>query len=216
MIRVIVADDHNLVRQGIRALLEKDNNIKVVGEARDGVEALELVKYLKPDILVVDINMPKIDGIEVIKRISQMQLRTRTVILSMYLDESLVKKAIKSGAEGYLVKQSITEDLIKAVYAVYANEIHLSPLITQKMNLEVILSEAVEDDDPFERLSAREREICKLVAEGHTNQAVATDLGISIKTVEKHRANIMYKLGLHDTASLVREAIRHNLIFLES
>jgi len=213
---VIVADDHNLVRQGIRALLEKDNNIKVVGEARDGAEALELVKYLRPDILVVDINMPKMDGIEVIKRVKQLQLRTRTVILSMYLDESLVKKAIKNGAQGYLLKQSITEDLIKAIYAVYAGEIHLSPLITQKMNVEVILSETAGDDDPFEQLSAREREICKLVAEGHTNQAVATELGISIKTVEKHRANIMYKLGLHDTASLVREAIRHNLIFLES
>jgi len=216
MINVIVADDHNLVRQGIRALLERDANIKVVGEAADGAEALELVKQLKPNILIVDINMPLMDGIEVVRRISHMQLRTFTLILSMYLDESLVKKALKNGAKGYLVKQSITDDLIKAVHTVYSGEIHLSPIISMKMDLPEILAETAAIEDPFEKLSAREREICKLVAEGNTSQSVALKLGISIKTVEKHRANIMYKLGIHDTASLVREAIRHNLIFLEA
>lgn len=216
MINVIIADDHTLVRQGIRALLERDTNIKVIGEAQDGVEAFELVKLVKPDVLIVDISMPMMDGIEVIRRIRNLQLRTHTLILSMYFDESLVKKALRNGAEGYLLKQSITDDLIKAVYAVYMSEIHLSPMITKKMNLEEILAETAGDEDPFERLSSREREICKLIAEGNTNQSVAQQLGISIKTVEKHRGNIMYKLGLHDTASLVREAIRHKLIFLDN
>ena len=158
MIKVIVADDHNLVRQGIRALLERDSNIQVLAEARDGIEAVDLVKQLKPDILIVDINMPQMDGIEVIKHVTQLQLRTRSLILSMYFDESLVKKALKFGAVGYLLKQSITEDLIKAVYVVYANKIHLSPMITQKMNLEEVLAETAGDSDPFERLSSRERD----------------------------------------------------------
>ena len=188
----------------------------MVGEARDGVETIDLAKKIKPDILLVDINMPKQDGIEVIKQIKQSKLKIKSVILSMYLDESLVKKAIKVGAQGYLVKQSITEDLIRAIHAVYEGQVHLSPIITAKMNLDEIMSETTSEGDQFDRLSNREREICKLVAQGQSNQEIATGLGISIKTVEKHRASIMFKLGLHDTASLVREAIRHNLIFLES
>ena len=214
MIRVMVADDHHLVRQGIRALLEKQPGIEVVWEARDGQEALNYCIQIEPDVLVLDINMPRLNGIEVIQRLSEAQVSTRVVILSMYSDESLVKRALQNGAQGYLLKKSITEDLLAAIQAAKRGEKYVSPELAYLLEAGMAQDNAAEVD-AFDRLSAREREVCQLVAHGLTNQAIAANLGISVKTVEKHRANLMVKLGVQDVASLIRESIRHGIVFLD-
>ncbi len=215
MIRVMVADDHHLVRQGIRALLEKQPDIEVVCEARDGQEALDFCIQIEPDVLVLDINMPRLNGIEVIQRLSDAQLSTRVVILSMYSDESLVKRALQNGALGYLLKKSITEDLLAAIQAAKRGEKFLSPELAYLLETGLAQNNGADDVDAFDRLSAREREVCQLVGRGLTNQAIAAKLGISVKTVEKHRANLMVKLGVQDVASLIRESIRHGIVFLD-
>lgn len=216
MIRVVIADDHHLVRQGIRALLEKQAYIQVIGEARDGQEALNLTQTLKPDVLVLDINLPCINGIEVIRRVRGEALPTEVLILSMYDDESLVKRALRNGARGYILKKSISEELFTAIAAASTRRTYLSP------ELRDILENGAPPPngssgplDEFDRLTAREREVCQLIAEGNTNQEIAQCLGISVKTVEKHRASLMEKLNVQDVAGLIREAIRHNLIFIE-
>jgi DNA-binding NarL/FixJ family response regulator len=215
MIRVMVADDHHLVRQGIRALLEKQPGIEVVWEARDGQEALDYCIQIEPDVLVLDINMPRLNGIEVIQRLSAAALRTRVVILSMYSDESLVKRALQNGALGYLLKKSITEDLLAAIQAARRGEKFVSPELAYLLEAEFDQNPDASQVDAFDRLSAREREVCQLVASGLTNQAIASRLCISVKTVEKHRANLMVKLGVQDVASLIRESIRHGIVFLD-
>lgn len=216
MIRVIVADDHHLVRQGIRALLEKQAHIQVVGEAQDGQEAVDLTHSLKPDVLLLDINMPRINGIEVIRRVREAGSPTEILILSMYEDESLVIKALRNGARGFILKKSVTEELFTAIAAASTRKIYLSPEI-----FDVLENGALQpggDGSPshdFDRLTTREREVCQLIAEGNTNNEIARQLGISIKTVEKHRANLMEKLGVQDVAGLVREAIKHGIVFVE-
>jgi len=216
MIRVIIADDHNLVRQGIRALLEKERDLIVIGEAEEGKEALRITSELRPDVLITDINMPNMDGIEVTRQIHNLNLATRVIVLSMYSSESLVKKVFRNGAIGYILKNSVTDELLQGVRSASRGEFFISPAITKEMeiDLETIRNDAAETD-PFERLTQREREICKLIIEGNTNFAVAHKLGISVKTVEKHRANLMGKLKVRDMAGLVVEAIKHNLTFLE-
>jgi DNA-binding NarL/FixJ family response regulator len=216
VIRVVIADDHHLVRQGIRALLENEGDIRVIGEAQDGCEAIELAERLKPDVLVLDINMPKIDGIEAIKKIDEQSIEIQVLILSMYSDESLVKKALRNGARGYLLKRSVAEELLFAVRAASRREFYISPEITRGVDIDWLnIQEIEEDADPLERLTERERQVFKLIAEGYTNNAIAAQLVISVKTVEKHRANLMEKLGVSDMAGLVREAIKQGLIFLE-
>jgi two-component system response regulator NreC len=216
VIRVIVADDHHLVRQGIRALLEKQAHIQVVGEAQDGQEAVDLTHSLKPDVLLLDINMPRINGIEVVRRVREAGSPTEILILSMYEDESLVIKALRNGARGFILKKSVTEELFTAIAAASTRKIYLSPEI-----FDVLENGALQpggDGSPshdFDRLTTREREVCQLIAEGNTNNEIARQLGISIKTVEKHRANLMEKLGVQDVAGLVREAIKHGIVFVE-
>jgi DNA-binding NarL/FixJ family response regulator len=216
LIHIVIADDHHLVRQGIRALLDSENDIHVIGEAQDGQEALELVDELKPDVLVLDINMPRLDGIEVVRNIREISVNTQVLILSMYSDESLVKRAFRYGARGYLLKRSVTEELLVAVRKVSCRDIYISPEISQSIDIDWPNLDGLSDEsDPLERLTDRERQVFKLIAEGNTNNGIAVELGISIKTVEKHRANLMGKLGVNDMAGLVREAIKHGLIFLE-
>lgn len=216
MIRVILADDHHLVRQGIRSLLEKAADIEIVAEAENGQEAVQLTEVLKPEVLVLDIAMPRLNGIQAAQQIHTLGLTTRVVILSMHFDETLVRQALQVGVKGYLLKNSVFEELFLAIRAAARGELYLSPAIS-----EIIVADFLEGHDSstpasaFDQLSAREREVLKLVAEGQTNKAIAEAMHISVKTVEKHRLNLMTKLNVHDVAGLVRIALKHNLIFLD-
>ncbi|MGA9351021.1 MAG: response regulator transcription factor [Anaerolineae bacterium] len=216
MIRVIVADDHHLVRQGIRALLERADDIEVVGEAADGQEAVELVQRLAPDVLVIDIAMPRLDGTQATERVRALGVATQVVILSMHSDETLVRQTLRSGARGYLLKRSVTEELMLAVRAAVRGEIYLSPALSVSFLDEFLAVQAdSEERRPSDLLTPREREVLQLIAEGHTNTAIAQMMNVTVKTVEKHRANLMSKLNVHDVAGLVRMAIKHGLVFLD-
>jgi DNA-binding NarL/FixJ family response regulator len=216
VIRVIVADDHHLVRQGIRALLEKADDIEVVGEAADGQEAVELVKRLAPDVLVMDIAMPRLNGNQALGRVRALGVAPQVVILSMYSDETLVRQALRNGARGYLLKRSVTEELLLAVRAASRGEIYLSPAISRSIVADYLtLQKDADACSLFERLTPREREVLQLIAEGHTNNAIAQILKLSVKTVEKHRSNLMSKLNVHDLAGLIRVAIKHGMVFLD-
>jgi len=213
---VVVADDHHLVRQGIRALLEKASDIEVVGEAADGYQAVELVDRLAPDVLVTDIAMPRLDGNQAAARVRALDVATQVVILSMYSDEALVRQALRNGAKGYLLKRSVTEELLLAVRVANRGELYLSPAVSGSIVTELLALEADADlSSPSERLTAREREVLQLISEGHTNQAIAQLLTVSVKTVEKHRANLMSKLNVHDLAGLIRAAIKQGMVYLD-
>ena len=217
MIRVVIADDHHLVRQGIRALLEKAGDIEVVGEAADGPEALALVERLLPDVLVIDIAMPHLNGLDAVGRLRSLEVKTRALILSMYADETLVRQALRNGAKGYLLKRAVTEELLLAVRAVSRGDTFLCPEVAGPvLNGLVDAPLRIRDLGPLDQLTSREREVLQLVAEGHTNRAIATHLHLSEKTVEKHRGHLMAKLSVHDTAALVRFAIKHGLIALDT
>lgn len=212
MIRVIIADDHHLVRQGIRALLERVGDIEIIGEADNGQEALELVGQLAPDILIVDISMPRMNGIQTADRVGALRSLTQVIILSMHSDKILVRQAIKAGVKGYLLKNALAEELILAVRAAARGETYLSPAIS-----EIVVRDAVRstEDTAIDRLSPREREVLQLIAEGLANADIARALTVSLKTVEKHRANLMDKLDIHDVAGLTRIAIKYGLISLD-
>jgi DNA-binding NarL/FixJ family response regulator len=216
VIRVILAEDHHLVRQGIRALLERAADVEVVGEAADGQEAVELVQRLTPDVLVMDIAMPRLDGTQATERIRALGVATQVVILSMHSDETLVRQMLRSGAKGYLLKRSVTEELLLAVRAATRGEVYLSPAISAPVLDEFLTHRAdSEERGPFDLLTPREREVLQLIAEGHTNTAIAHILKVSVRTVEKHRANLMSKLKVHNVAGLVRVAIKQGLVFLD-
>lgn len=213
MIRVVIADDHHLVRQGIRMLIEKSGEVRVVGEAEDGQQAVQLAQQLVPDVVVVDVAMPRLNGIEAIGRIRGLGIKTRTLVLSMYTDPAIVRRALDSGAGGYLLKRSLADELLLAIRAVSRGGIYLSPEVSGPIVSQALHSpQAGGLADSPARLSPREREVLQLIAEGRTNREMAQLLGISEKTVEKHRGGLMAKLALHNTAALVRYALRHSLI----
>ncbi len=216
MIRVLIAEDHHLVRQGIRALLEKAEDIEVVGEAQDGQDAVELAERLTPDVIVMDLSMPRLNGSQATERIRALHLACQVVILSMYSDETLVRQALRAGAKGYLLKHSVAEELLLAVRAACRGETYLSSSVSGAIVANALSqnSEAVEGE-PFDRLSSREQQVLKLVAEGRTNNAIAQIMNVSVKTVEKHRSSLMTKLNVHDMAGLVRVAMKHGLIFMD-
>ena len=216
MISVVVADDHHLVRQGIRALLENADDIDVVGEAEDGIEAVELARALTPDVLVMDISMPRMNGTQATQRIRANHLATQIVILSMYDEETIVKRALRQGAIGYVLKRAVTEELLLAIRSAARGDTYLSPPIARSILDEFLAIPPGEGEaDPLERLTPREREVLQLIAEGRTNNLIAQDLVISIKTVEKHRLNLMSKLKIHDLAGLVRISVRYGLVNVE-
>lgn len=215
MIRVILAEDHHLVRKGIRALLENADDIEIVGEAADGQEAVELTQRLAPDVLIMDIAMPRLTGIQATRQIRALNAATQVVILSMYSDETLVRQALGNGAKGYLLKRSVVEELLLAIRAASRGDIYLSPEICGPVLADLLTPQADAEMSKFDRLTPREREVLQLIAEGHTNRAIAQLMKVSVKTVEKHRASLMSKLGIYDVAGLVRIAIQHGLIFLD-
>ncbi len=220
MIRVGIADDHSLVRQGIRSLLEKASDVAVIGEPADGQAAVELCERSPSilDVLVMDIGMPRLSGIQATQAIRARHLLTRVIMLSMHTDNQLVLQALRAGANGYVLKSALFEDLLTAIRLATDGNFYLSPEISESVIDEVVIgSHAPQEKDMgrYARLSLREREILKLLVEGYTNSEMAAILNISIRTVQKHRGNVMEKLDVHDVAGLTRLAIRHGLIFME-
>ncbi|MBI3328661.1 MAG: response regulator transcription factor [Nitrospinae bacterium] len=216
MIRIVIADDHHLVRQGIRALIEKTDDMQVVGEAANGQEAVRLAERLAPDVLVLDIMMPLLNGIQTTAQVRARYPRTQVLILSMYADETLVRGALREGARGYLLKGSIVEELLLAIRATSRGECYLSPPIATTVLADLLARQTPpEGATPLDRLSPREREVLQLISEGQTSAAIAEVLHISLKTVERHRANLMAKLQVHDLAGLIRLAIKHRLVSLD-
>jgi len=212
-IRIVLADDHTLVRKGLRLLLESHPGFTVVADAADGREAVALVERHTPDVAVVDVAMPILNGIEAARQISARVPQTAVVFLSMHADEGYVLKALKSGARAYLLKDSAEHDLIAAVEAVSEGKAFFSPAIS-KMLVEDYLRQMRERqvEDSYELLTTREREVLQLFAEGHNNKEVAALLNLSLYTVETHRGNIFQKLNLHSIAELILYAVRKGVI----
>jgi DNA-binding NarL/FixJ family response regulator len=213
---VVIADDHHLVRQGIQALLEKVDDIQVIGEAATGQEAVELAEQLRPEVVVMDISMPRLDGAQATEKILAIDSPTEVVILSMHSDMVLAQQLLSAGIKGYLMKDSIADELPLAIRSASKGQVYLSPAISNSV-LTALMTPQPDGlpESPSELLTPREREVLQLIAEGLTNQAIAEALTISVKTVEKHRANLMAKLNVHDLPSLMRSAIKQGLIFLD-
>lgn len=216
MIRVIIADDHHLVRQGIRALLDDCDDIQVIGEAATGSEAIELAEEEEPNVVVMDLSMPRMDGSQASERILGLDKSIEVVILSMHSDTILAQQLLREGVKGYLLKNSIAEELPMAIRAASRGQVYLSPAISDSVLTTLMSPQPGElPESPSELLTPREREVLQLIAEGHTNNAIAEILTISVKTVEKHRASLMSKLDVHDLPSLMRTSIKHGLVFLD-
>ena len=212
MIRVVIADDHHLVRQGLRALLENSREVEVIGEASTGYEAVELVEKLQPDVIVMDLSMPRLDGVQAATRILDLRSPTEIVVVSMHADTAIVQNLVR-GVKGYLLKDALATELMFAIRSASAGKLYLSPTISEAvMNMLMTPS----GTDVVVELTPREREVLQLVAEGHTNTSIANILSISVKTVEKHRANLMNKLEADDLATLIRVAIKRRLIFTDA
>jgi DNA-binding NarL/FixJ family response regulator len=214
-VKVLLADDHPIVRQGLRNLLNSENDFKVVGEASDGLSALELVDKQRPDVLVVDMMMPGLNGLEVIRRAMHNMPGLRIIVLSMQNADAYVVDALKYGASGYVLKDTGPAELIQAIRDVVAGQRYLSPAISERLTNTDILDVNETTEDPYERLTNREREILQLTAEGHTSAEIAARLSISARTAELHRSNVMSKLGLHSQNDLIRYALKRGIFSLE-
>jgi DNA-binding NarL/FixJ family response regulator len=210
-IRVLIADDHAILREGVRALLAANEDIEVVGEAADGKEALEKVERLDPDVVLMDINMPGLGGIEASLEMKKLGRRARILILSQYEDREYVRRLLKIGVSGYVLKKSAGSELANAVRAVHRGGLVLDPEVARTA-MEEAGPAAPGTADPWESLTDREKQVLKLVAEGRSNKEVAEVLGISVKTAMSHREHVMEKLGLHNRTELVRFAIRRGVI----
>ena len=196
--RVLIADDHPLIRSGLRALLGREKEFEVVGEAADGYQALELVEQLKPDVVMLDVSMPRLNGIDVAKKISETTPSTRIIIVSIHSDESYVLRALKAGAKGYLLKASPEGDILNAVRAVAAGQAYLSPEMSRLLVEEYVREMRYRGvEDSYDLLSIREKEILQLLSSGTSNREIAEMIHVSVATVETHRTNIFQKLGIH-------------------
>jgi DNA-binding NarL/FixJ family response regulator len=215
MTTIVLADDHRIVRQGLRALLTAEEHFEVVGEAGDGREALELVRRLNPDVLVLDLMMPGLNGLEVARQLHRQTPKVGIVVLSMYDDEGFVLEALAHGVAAYVLKDSNSSDLVQAVREVAAGRRYLSPPLSDRA-IETYLQLAKTGAmDKHETLTTREREVLQLSAEGHTNSEIAARLGISTRTAETHRSRLMHKLGLHTQSDLIRYALKRGIIPME-
>lgn len=206
-IRVLLADDHSIVRQGVRLLLEKER-LQVVGEATDGHEAIRLAEALQPDVVVLDLEMPLLNGLDVLAAMARVSPRTRCIMLTRHVEEPYAIAALRAGARGYVLKTQAGLDLVAAVVHVHRGEVYLSPKISKA----VVDAYLARTDLPDEPLTSRERQVLQLIGEGHSTKEIASLLQISVKTADTHRTKLMQKLDIHQTAGLVRYAIRRGLI----
>jgi DNA-binding NarL/FixJ family response regulator len=214
-IRVVLVDDHALVRQGFRRILEDEEDILVVGEAGDGAETLNLLRAQQPDIVVLDMSMPEMNGLQVTREVLKQFPGTRILILSMYSDEQYVRNAIDAGAHGYILKGSNGPDMVRAVRAVAAGQQYVSPELSGALIRAWQAKSAQGDTDPYDRLTQREKQVLQLIAQGKSNKEIAVLLDLSVNTVAVHRANLMNTLQLHKAAELVLFAVKKGLVIPE-
>jgi DNA-binding NarL/FixJ family response regulator len=212
MIHVLIAEDHLMVREGIRALLEKAGDIHVMGEASNGQEAIEMTEALKPDVLIMDIMMPRMNGIQAAANIRELKLPSHILLLSMYSDEGFVHQALQYGVKGYVLKSSVSDELLWAVRAVAGGKTYFSRSIAEIVESVTNPHSTPQDGDPLSNLSPREKEILQLIAEEYTSAEIGKLLFITEKTVEKHRTKLMEKLNARNLAGLVRLAVKYHLV----
>ncbi len=210
-ITILIADDHAIVREGLAVLINAQKNLKVIGETSDGISTVNQYKKLKPDILLLDLAMPKMDGFSVINKLKKRFAKSKIIILSMYSDEDSVEKAFNNGVNGYLVKQSASSELIKAINAVANSGLFISRDLSN-LDIKILNDKKLLCHHIDLQLSKREKQILKMIARSNTSKEIGKELLISWKTVEKHRRNIMKKLNIHNIAGLTRYAVDHNLI----
>lgn len=211
-VTILLADDHAIVRQGVRILLEAEGGFKIIGEAGDGLEAVRLAERLEPDILVVDLGMTGLNGLEVTLQVKRRFPKVGVIVLSMHADEANVERALKNGADGYVVKDAHSADLIKAVQEVRAGRRYLSPPFEVRTFIARMEKKSADKLTPYDTLTSREREVLQLAAEGHTNAQIGGRLFISERTVEGHRSKLMHKLSLHSQTDLIHFAIHQRII----
>jgi DNA-binding NarL/FixJ family response regulator len=211
--RIILADDHPLLRQGLKKIIHENGAMKVIGEAGDGMELLKLLPKTNPDLVIIDISMPKLRGIEAIPKIKTIHPQVKVLILSMHGDKEYLTQAIAAGADGYLLKEDADSELFNAIETIFQNKIYISPMLAD-ISREDWAERCRQKDKPFaaKTMTPREREIIKLIADGKTNKEIADLLFISYRTAERHRANIMRKFGLKKTADLVQFAIKKGYV----
>ncbi len=213
VVKIVLADDHNIVRNGIKSLLENEPGIKVVGESEDGEGAFEMVMQLKPDILISDINMPKLNGIELTEKLVATGIETNILILSMYNDEAYILRSVEAGVMGYLPKDAEYEEILKAINSLVRGDMYYNADVTRILTSSLVRSNHIKRElDKFGELTKREKEVLKNIVEGNSNKIIAEHLFISTRTVDTHRTNIMKKLRAKNTADLVRKAIQNDLI----
>jgi two-component system, NarL family, response regulator NreC len=215
MIRVVLADDHSIVRQGIRYLLEEQDDIHVIGDCEDATLALNLVQRMRPDVLVADLMMPGLVGLDLIQQVRQSHPSTQVVVLSMHASVAYVAESLHRGAIGYVVKQADIRELVSAVRAAAVGQRYLSPGIDEAGVREYLRLSSTAPIDPLETLSQRERQVLEYVAQGNTNAEIAAILALSRRTVETHRANMMHKLNLESQSDVIRFALRRGLLPIE-
>jgi DNA-binding NarL/FixJ family response regulator len=215
-LRTLLADDHALVRAGLRSLLEEMPDVEVVAEAADGHEALRLIGEVKPDVAILDISMPGLNGLETTERVTREHPRTRVIILSMHVDDEYVRRALVAGAAGYLLKNSDRSELEMALRAVARGESWLTPEVSSRVVAAFARGEMPSPSGPVELLTRRQREVLQLIAEGLSTKEIASRLDVSVKTVESHRTELMERLDIHGVAGLVRYAIRVGIVHPEN
>jgi DNA-binding NarL/FixJ family response regulator len=214
-LRILLADDHQLLRQGLRALLEDESDLEVVGEADNGHEAVRLCKQLKPDMVVMDIGMPQLNGMEATRQVLADNPGLKVLALSMHTDRRFAAGMLQAGASGYLLKDAALEELVQAIRTVAAGKTYLSPAITQVVMEDYVQRLGAAEGSAFSVLSAREREVLQALAEGKSTREIAEELHVSTKTIETHRQQIMNKLDIHSVAELTKYAVREGLTSLE-
>jgi DNA-binding NarL/FixJ family response regulator len=212
-IRIVLADDHTIVRNGLRALLERNSKLMVVGEAGSGREVIEIVEQELPDVVLMDVGMPLLNGIDATAKVTSLWPKIAVIILSMHSDESYLLRALKAGARGYLLKDSAESDLTNAILAVVSGKAFFSPAVSRVLADDYIRQVQQRGiEDPYDLLTAREREIVQLIAEGKSSKDIASLLGLSTYTVDTHRGNLMQKLNVHSLPELILYAVRRGII----